>query len=155
MARLLRVKKAIQEYFYKPHPTNERKLTANEKVVTSKVRSFLDPMAEVTARTQGGAGGFLSPSIVEMAELLKLLEDETQNVRAGGSEEDCSPAVDKVDAEDPSPEAQVTRQVLIDTMQSQKLGEVSTSTERIACAPGPAVQALPQRGGLRQGQRGA
>lgn len=72
--------KAIQEYF-KKHPTNQRKLMVNEWIVTSEACSLLDPVADVTARIQGKAGGILSQSILQMTAPLALLEGKTQSIR--------------------------------------------------------------------------
>lgn len=80
MNRLLVMKKCFQDY--PKHPTTPPKLTTSEWLATiNEVWSLLDYVVEATARIQYGANAFFSQSIVLMAYLVKMLREDTQEVR--------------------------------------------------------------------------
>ena len=77
MVRLLRLKKAIQEYF-QTHEGNARKLTTREWTIANEVCSLLDVVAEVTIKIQRGVDIHISQTMFSMLEIKEIIGD-TEN----------------------------------------------------------------------------
>lgn len=130
MARLLKLKKAIVEYFRR-HPNNQRKLTAHEWLVTNEVCSLLHTIAEVTTRIQGSVDTHVSQTVFLMKEAKEVMDGDTLPIR--GPEADSAGPVptENTPVEELSEEAQRVREVLVEVMADKGLGTVDLKAERI------------------------
>lgn len=72
-------------------------------------------MAEVSTRIQRARDAFLSPAILLNTELLRALEDTSQKMR-GVVNDNSNTRTEDTEVDKLTPEAQMTRQMLIDTM---------------------------------------
>eukprot|EP00903_Cladosiphon_okamuranus_P011710 g11013.t1 len=87
MARLLILKKAINEYFRRlaqqnpQHKQLKRKLTAHEWTVTNEVCSLLDTVSEATIRMQGAADTHISQATFIVHEVIDMLREDSHPIR--------------------------------------------------------------------------
>lgn len=92
----------------------------------------------MTTRIHGGDDAFLSQSIAHMAELVKTLRADTQEVLATGAFADGTPAVGSTEVDDISPET--ADKAGAHRQDNQKRNRVCVSCRGTRCsALGPAV----------------
>lgn len=133
MVRILKLKKAIVEYFGK-HDINNRKLSLREWTVTNEVCSLLDVVAEVTIKIQGATDTNISQTMFNMREIRDIVDDDVQTIRTPDQpyNNDC---VDtgKIHVDDLMGESRKVREVVLSRMENKELGEATMPLERI-CA---------------------
>jgi hypothetical protein len=130
MARLLKLKKAIMEYFRR-HPDNQRKLTSHEWLVTNEVCSLLDTIAEVTTRIQGSVDTHVSQTVFLMKEAKELLDGDAFPIRRSEADSAVPVPTENTPVEELSEEARRVREVLLEMMEKKELGTVDSKVERI------------------------
>ena len=80
MDRLLLLKAAIVEYF-RVNASDKMRLSVREWLVTNKVCSVLDPVAEVSIKVQGAEDTYISQATFLMTELLAIMESGPFRIR--------------------------------------------------------------------------
>ena len=134
MARLLKLKKTIVDYFRR-HTNNARKLTSHEWRVTNEVCSLLDVVAEVIIELQGGADTHIGQTMFNMMEIKEIFTKEDHNIRTLDQTYDSSGDIlkERIGVDDLSQEAQLVREVLLSKLKKKELGMARVPVERI-CA---------------------
>ena len=133
MARILKLKKSLVEYFRR-HSSNERKLNSHEWKVTNEVCSLLDVVAEVTIRIQGGADTHLSQTMFNMREIHENFGEDSHAIRKlDQAYNGVDVETEEMAEEDLTAEAQQVRRVLLSKLAKKDLGTARMPVERI-CA---------------------
>lgn len=131
MARLLKLKKPIVEYF-RIHGNSERKLNAHEWRVTNEVCSLLDVVAEVTIKIQGGSDTHISQTMFNMYEIDDVLKHAEQDIRTPDQlYNDSNISREPKEVDHLTAEAQQVRKVLLSKLEKKNLGRAMEPLERI------------------------
>ncbi|CAM9293773.1 unnamed protein product, partial [Ascophyllum nodosum] len=130
MARLLKLKKTIVDYFRR-HTNNARKLTSHEWRVTNEVCSLLDVVAEVIIELQGGADTHIGQTMFNMMEIKEIFTKEDHNIRTLDQTYDSSGDIlkERIAVDDLSQEAQLVREVLLSKLKKKELGMARVPVE--------------------------
>lgn len=160
MARLLILKKAINEYFRRlaqqnpQHKQLKRKLTAHEWTVTNEVCSLLDTVSEATIRMQGAADTHISQATFIVHEVMDMLKDDSHPIRVENAvvtpppqapglipteeeEQQHQTSLAEVSTEDTqvtdlTQEAQDVVQVMLEVLEEKGVGKALQRVERMS-----------------------
>ena len=133
MVRLLKLKKAIVEYF-RDNENNNRKLSSREWTVTNEVCSLLDVVAEVTVKIQGATDTHISQTMFNMREIREIFSGDVYKIRVPDQPyNDDSVLKEKIQVDDLMTETCKVREVVLSRMEKKELGAARMPLERI-CA---------------------